>query len=288
MARTVALLLLACLLPALLSVAARAVVAGGHMASAGGDLHVAALLRESGLLLAAGAGTVLWLMLGFLHATRRLAQAAAAHAAVVRLLDQRTHERDAALLARAEAANEARRDPLTRLANRTAFLHRLQACLRLRAEHGGSLVVLFIDLDDFKAVNDHGGHALGDALLCAFATRLGGGVREGDLPARLSGDEFAVLLDGLSLAEVEPLAQTLLDRLSQPYALGARSIQVTASIGMAAFPADGREADALLAAADGAMYAAKAAGKGDFRHSGCGALDPARRWPRTQVRLHPQ
>ena len=137
-----------------------------------------------------------------------------------------------------------------------------------------SLTVLFVDLDDFKSVNDHWGHAVGDALLCAFATRLLGSVREGDVTARLGGDEFAVLVDGLSAQETEPIAQALLDRLSLPYGLREQRLQVTASIGMASYPQDVRDAAGLLHAADVAMFSAKAAGKGDFRRSGWGQLLP--------------
>lgn len=240
-----------------------------------GPQRLSPLLAAVGLVQVAAAAAAAWLLRRQARASRGLVEAAAAGAAAVRLLHVRTQERDEALLAQAEASREARRDPLTRLANRTAFLQRLQACIRERREHGGPLVVLFIDLDDFKAVNDRWGHVVGDTLLCAFATRLVGGVREGDLPARLSGDEFAVVLDGLTLAEAEPVAQGLLDRLSQPYGLGARSLQVTASIGMAAFPDDAGDAAALLEAADAAMYAAKGAGKGHYRSSGWDALGPA-------------
>lgn len=228
------------------------------------------LLAAIALLLTAAAGTAVWLVRRWVMAARRLARAAGAHAEAVRLLHARTRERDDALRAQARAVREAQQDPLTRLANRTVFVQRLQGCIQARGAAGGELSVLFIDLDDFKAVNDRWGHAIGDALLCAFATRLRAGIREIDLPARLAGDEFAVLIDGLTAAEAEPVAQQLLDRLSQPYRIGGFDIRMSASIGMATYPRDGNDASRLLQAADAAMYTAKAAGKGDYRRSNWG------------------
>lgn len=223
----------------------------------------------------AGVAAAAWMARRLWHESAGLARAATAQAETLRLLHARTRERDAALLAQAEAAREARRDPLTRLANRTAFLQRLEACIRHRAEVGGVLTVFFVDLDDFKSVNDRWGHAVGDALLCALATRLVGSVREADFPARLSGDEFAVLIDGLTAHEAEPIAQSLLARLSLPYGVAEHTIRVSASIGMATFPHDARDAASLLQAADAAMYVAKAAGKGDFQHSGWSGVPAA-------------
>ncbi|WP_425259364.1 diguanylate cyclase domain-containing protein [Rubrivivax sp. RP6-9] len=225
-----------------------------------------------GLALLAGTATALWLLRDLAKAQAGIARAAQRQTALRQQLQARTRERDTAQRAQAEAERESRRDPLTRLANRTAFLRRLDAAIGSRRGVGGSLTVLFVDLDDFKSVNDRWGHAVGDALLCAFATRLLGAVREGDLTARLGGDEFAVLVDGLTAQETEPIAQALLDRLSLPYGLCEQRLQVTASIGMASYPADAGDAAGLLHAADVAMFGAKAAGKGDFRCSSWGRL----------------
>lgn len=186
-------------------------------------------------------------------------------------LVQRLHERACPLgpegLARENLLQAAHHDPLTALPNRRRMVQELDARIAECRRHSGCLTVFFIDLDNFKAVNDRLGHATGDALLQAFATRLRGAVRETDLAARLGGDEFVVLIDGLAPAAAETIAQVLVERLSQPYALGDHRITASASLGLAGYPADGADGAALLAAADRAMYAVKTAGKGHFRRS---------------------
>ena len=144
--------------------------------------------------------------------------------------------------------------------------------LEARRRTGGQLTVFFIDVDDFKPVNDTHGHLMGDKLLRSFAHRLLSGVRATDHSARLGGDEFAVLLEGLSPRDARPIAQALGERLSRPYAIDHVELHVSACIGVAGFPDDGHSAEALLQAADAAMYRAKAAGKGRYSMSGFGSL----------------
>lgn len=158
-------------------------------------------------------------------------------------------------------------DVLTGLPNRALFTDRVAHALRKRTSGAAPPVVLFMDLDGFKAVNDSAGHATGDALLTHAARRLQACVRAGDTVARLGGDEFAALLEWD--AETDPLsarevAQRILAALTLPYRLGSTDAMVSASIGMAvAVP--GITPQELLHQADLAMYEAKAAGKGRIR-----------------------
>jgi diguanylate cyclase (GGDEF)-like protein len=157
-------------------------------------------------------------------------------------------------------------DPLTGLANRTLLADRFAQMIVQARRRGAPLGVLFIDLDDFKLVNDRLGHPAGDALLCEVTRRLQGAVRAGDTVARISGDEFAVVLGELARAEDAALvAQKLLERLGQPVMLGGEQTFITASIGIAAFPADGESVEALLGAADSAMYRAKQSARNTFQ-----------------------
>ena len=157
-------------------------------------------------------------------------------------------------------------DGLTGLPNRALLRDRFAQLIVQARRHGSALGLLFIDLDDFKAVNDTMGHAGGDELLKEAAQRLLAAVRPGDTVARIAGDEFAVILGDLARAEDAALvAQKVIDRLSAPLAIGGQEAFVTASIGIAAFPADGDDAEALLAAADAAMYRAKQAGRNGYQ-----------------------
>ncbi len=157
-------------------------------------------------------------------------------------------------------------DPLTGLPNRALLSDRFTQTIVLARRRGVPLGVLFIDLDDFKLVNDSQGHAAGDELLKETARRLLGSVRQGDTVARISGDEFAVILGDLARADDAALvAQKIIDRLGQAFAIRDQEVFVTASIGIATFPADGDDAEALLGAADAAMYRAKQAGRNAFQ-----------------------
>jgi diguanylate cyclase (GGDEF)-like protein/PAS domain S-box-containing protein len=161
--------------------------------------------------------------------------------------------------------HQAFHDPLTALANRALFAEHLEQAVRRRARSGGSLQVMFIDLDDFKAVNDLRGRDRGDELIQQVAVRLQGTFREADAIARLGGDEFAILFEG-AFGSVDPsaAARRLIERFSWPFELDGEAAVMTASIGVAT-DASGAETDEeLLRYAELAMYAAKAQGKRSF------------------------
>jgi len=163
-----------------------------------------------------------------------------------------------------ELRHQALHDNLTGLANRVLFRERVaQALERSRGRSGRPFAVLFIDLDDFKVLNDTLGHARGDEVLVATARRVAGSLRPGDTAARLGGDEFAVLLDDVA-DELTALtvAVRLADALREPLDLGDAAPAVAASIGVAISGEGGTTADDLLRNADVAMYAAKASSRG--------------------------
>ena len=168
-------------------------------------------------------------------------------------------------------------DTLTGLPNREQSRNRLVGALQAANEKGGLLAVLYLDLDNFKRVNDTLGHAVGDQLLCVVADRLrsslryggesgpgGGGNRPGDI-ARLGGDEFMVLLPNLrTTVDAGAVAERLVLALRQPIQIGANSLVVTPSVGIALYPQDGADAETLLRNADLAMYFAKRRAPGTF------------------------
>jgi diguanylate cyclase (GGDEF)-like protein/PAS domain S-box-containing protein len=157
-------------------------------------------------------------------------------------------------------------DSLTGLANRALLTDRFGQSIVQAKRRNVPLGVLFIDLDEFKIVNDTLGHAAGDALLKATADRLKGTLRPGDSVARIAGDEFAVLLGELGHAsDAAIVAQKIIAALSEPFELHGQEVLITASIGIATYPADGQDAGALLAAADAAMYRAKQSGRNAYQ-----------------------
>jgi diguanylate cyclase (GGDEF)-like protein len=159
-----------------------------------------------------------------------------------------------------EAMREAYRDPLTGLPNRALFLERLERVLSDR--HGGQVVVLFIDLDRFKAVNDSLGHRAGDELLTEVATRMRETLRSSDFAARLGGDEFAVLLEGESADDACRVAERIAARVAEPFEIANRTVYIGASVGVALCDASGADAAELLSNADVAMYRAKKTNQG--------------------------
>ena len=162
-------------------------------------------------------------------------------------------------------------DQLTGLANRTLLLDRLKQALAVAARNGGYGALLFIDLDNFKTLNDTLGHEVGDILLEQVGRRLSQAVREGDTVARFGGDEFVVVLTGLGggeenvAAAAEHVSDKILSSLGQTYQLGARDYQCTASVGVSLFHGDRVGCEDLMKQADLAMYKAKDAGRNMVR-----------------------
>ena len=157
-----------------------------------------------------------------------------------------------------ELEHRASHDPLTGLANRHRLQIELQKAIERAKQTNGSLALLYLDLDGFKAANDRAGHEAGDRLLQEVAQRLLRSVRQSDLVARLGGDEFVVLLPGCRDDDAaRVVAENLRRHLRPAFALAGGSIRLDASVGIACFPTHGKEAEALLAYADRAMYAAK-------------------------------
>jgi diguanylate cyclase (GGDEF)-like protein/PAS domain S-box-containing protein len=163
--------------------------------------------------------------------------------------------------------HQANFDELTGLPNRHMFRDRLAQEMR-KADRGATFVaLLFIDLDHFKEVNDRLGHAVGDALLAEAARRVKACVRATDTLARLGGDEFTVVLAGLErVGSVDRIAQAIVDTLSRPFELAGEHAGVSASVGIALYPADARELAELLSHADQAMYASKNAGRNRYSY----------------------
>ncbi|TAN76359.1 MAG: sensor domain-containing diguanylate cyclase, partial [Gallionella sp.] len=160
----------------------------------------------------------------------------------------------------------AQHDGLTGLPNRGLFLDRIQQAIIQSQRTGAQFVLLFIDLDGFKDVNDIYGHSAGDHLLCLVAERLRACVRGGDTVARLGGDEFTVLLLNVgSVADVEMIVNKSLLCLATPYDMGGYSVTVTASIGICLYPEHATEVEKLLSCADKAMYRAKQSGKNNYK-----------------------
>jgi diguanylate cyclase len=186
------------------------------------------------------------------------------------LLDNQTLNRElAGLVGRLE--HQAFHDPLTGLANRALFRDRVAQALARRARNPQPLAALFVDLDDFKTVNDGLGHAAGDELLAAVAERLRHCVRGEDTVARLGGDEFAILLDQTATdVGADAVAERIVAAMGTPFSLRGRPVRVTASVGVAV-TSGAQEVDEVLHQADVAMYTAKAHGKDRFET----AADPA-------------
>ena len=161
-----------------------------------------------------------------------------------------------------ELRHQAFHDSLTGLANRALFLDRLQHAMARKRGFALPLAVLFIDLDDFKTINDSLGHTEGDAVIVAVARRLNDVLRSGDTIARMGGDEFAVLVEDAVDADAPlDVAQRILAALQTPFGLGRTDLFVRASLGLTAWHSSDETAEDLIRNADIAMYTAKAAGK---------------------------
>lgn len=157
-------------------------------------------------------------------------------------------------------------DALTGLPNRTLFQDRLEQAIKNSSRHQHGAGLLFLDLDGFKEVNDSLGHKAGDELLKQVAKRLLSTVRQVDTVARLSGDEFTIILESITgLDDLERVSEKVLECINAPYTVNEQTLHITASIGAAYYPHHAESAEALLQAADHAMYAAKQQGKNSYR-----------------------
>ncbi len=205
------------------------------------------------------------------------------HSRATRLVEVNGQLIEAALTSQADAQAAAhalevaalanRLDVLTRLPNRTTLLdHFAQATASVK-RHGGRLALLFLDLDDFKHVNDEYGHAFGDRVLRSVADRLVSAVREVDTVSRHGGDEFVVLLAELTHPrDAQSVAEKLIAATAGVAEVDGRVVSVTASIGIALYPDDGKDVDALVARADAAMYATKRLRPGGIAFHGKGTV----------------
>ncbi len=156
-------------------------------------------------------------------------------------------------------------DALTQLPNRLLFNDRLEHTMAEATRHQTRLALLYLDLDDFKKINDTLGHDMGDQLLMEVAGRLTGLVRQSDTVARLGGDEFVMILgDADSEIDVQHVAEKVTECIAQPVTLAGRLVTVSSSVGIALYPDDADSAKALMSHADSAMYHAKHSGKNTF------------------------
>ncbi|MDT8989977.1 PAS-domain containing protein [Curvibacter sp. APW13] len=160
----------------------------------------------------------------------------------------------------------AHHDTLTGLANRYHLEARLDQMVADAHRRGSKLAVMFIDMDNFKGVNDTLGHAVGDRFLCEVAARLSDSVRASDVVARIGGDEFVVVLGALEqVQDATQVADKLIHALAQPIDIDAHTLHASASVGVCFYPQDGQDRGSLMQSADIAMYHAKSAGKGVYR-----------------------
>lgn len=164
-----------------------------------------------------------------------------------------------------ELARSSQRDVLTDTPNRTVMLDRLEKAIAMARRRGTRMAVLFLDIDNFKQINDKLGHAGGDEVVQLVARRLKSVVRDSDTVSRFGGDEFVVLLTEVAQAlDAARVAAKLLSSLAAPSRVGGHVLRMSASLGIAIFPEDGADATTLISHADAAMYRSKRAGRGSF------------------------
>ena len=156
-------------------------------------------------------------------------------------------------------------DPLTGLPNRSLLAERSQQAIAQAQCSNTPLAVLFLDLDHFKHINDSLGHKVGDSLLTHIAKRLSQTVREYDTVARLGGDEFVLLLPRANAAGAQRVAGKVAQAFNAPFQVGPHELTLGCSVGVALYPQDGRDFDALVQSADMAMYGAKRQGRNTYR-----------------------
>ncbi len=181
-----------------------------------------------------------------------------------------------------ELLHMAQYDSLTGLPNRALFNDRLVHAVERSRRTGSAIALAYLDLDDFKAINDNCGHALGDAVLEEFARRLSASVRSADTVARLGGDEFVLLLEDLtSAADVGMISEKILNNIRKPALLLGRTLAFTASMGGTFSQGEVTTAEALLARADDALYEAKRDGKDTFHWKDAAPLPPLKASPQS-------
>jgi diguanylate cyclase (GGDEF)-like protein len=181
---------------------------------------------------------------------------------------------------------QANYDSLTDLPNRLLALDRLSLALAYAKRHELDVAVLFVDLDNFKRINDTLGHEVGDKLLVEVAKRFSRVMRDGDTVARLGGDEFLVVVpDVEGPKEVEKISEKIIDVLTQPIELEGREIYIGASVGVSLYPDDGKDSSILMRNADAAMYIAKDSGRNTYRFFTSAMNDSSRRRLETEPHL---
>ncbi|HWT72346.1 MAG TPA: EAL domain-containing protein [Oxalicibacterium sp.] len=164
-----------------------------------------------------------------------------------------------------ELTQQALHDNLTKLANRSLLEDRLEQMLHKAVRERTRFALMFLDLDGFKAINDSLGHHIGDLLLIEVAQRFRNNIRAQETVARLGGDEFVVLIEVDDPEDAAPVAEKLVNLINQRFQIGAHDLGVSASIGIAVYPENGRTSHELLVNADAAMYHAKSAGRNGYR-----------------------
>ncbi|MBU0908401.1 MAG: GGDEF domain-containing protein, partial [Proteobacteria bacterium] len=151
------------------------------------------------------------------------------------------------------------------LPNRNLFEDRLRQTIRRARRHDNSFALLYVDLDDFKPINDNLGHRGGDMVLQEVARRLRQSIREPDTVARVGGDEFVIILDRINQAEnAAQVAGKIINILTQPYHMQKKNFLLGASIGISLYPEHGKDMQSLMRCADTAMYKVKERGKNSF------------------------
>jgi diguanylate cyclase (GGDEF)-like protein len=164
---------------------------------------------------------------------------------------------------------QALHDPLTNLPNRTYFENRYLLVQNQAVDDGNLVAVLYIDIDDFKSVNDQYGHAVGDQLLMEFGSRLQGAVRESDTVARVGGDEFIIILENIQQkSNINNIAEKVIKRISYPFDIDGYLVKISVSIGIDCTEKCNLSDVDLLKTSDKAMYQVKESGKNDFRYFG--------------------
>lgn len=163
--------------------------------------------------------------------------------------------------------HQAQHDELTQLPNRLLFEDRLNQAIKQSHRNSHKIAVLFIDLDQFKKINDSLGHKVGDEVLKVVASRLSSCIRETDTVARMGGDEFTVIIDGFKDSNIiADIVEIIIKKMQTPVIIGNHSLFVTTSIGISLYPEDGESADTLLRNADAAMYKSKEEGRNTYHY----------------------